>query len=73
LAAAQVKWNYLTGSIAAERDVTSPFRLGHEDRHPGDEPFERTAHRLHPDGHGWMLPEQNVMLEVHVHGTDLDV
>src|SRR6185312_3260235 len=56
LSAREMQRNYLSRTIATERDVPHPLGLRHEDWHAGYEPLERAGERLHADGNRRMLP-----------------
>src|SRR5205085_6203063 len=60
----QAQRHDLSYGVAGERDVAWPLRFGDEDLQAGEEALGETAYRFEAELHAWMLPEQNVVLEV---------
>src|SRR5260221_627623 len=50
--------------VAREGDVARPLRLGDEDLQAGEETRGSSPERFEVNLHAWVLPEQNVMLEI---------
>ncbi len=54
--------------VAAERNFSRRLCLEHQQWHPAENPaLEALLQRMHPDLHLRVLPQQDVMLEVHRH------
>src|SRR5712692_248174 len=60
----QTQSDNLTDRIAREGDVPWSLRLSQENLHACEDAFSHAFHRLEADLHAWVLPEENVMLEV---------
>ncbi len=59
-------------SDATERNLAVSHRLGHEDLHTREHPFECARDGLDAAADRRTLPKQHVMLEVDRHAADVD-
>jgi hypothetical protein len=61
----------VAGAVPAEPDSTLPGSLDHENGHSGYQPLERPLERLKHDVQPWVLPKQDVVLEIDRISADL--